>query len=202
MMDDRQRTNHQMNSFRRDIPSLKRQAERCKTEVASLKTEIQSLKSERDSLRIEVNYEHDQNTHLHEISLSDHPHDNGRLNRRIWVLEQENQAFKREMEVLKVSHKGELEREVGISNGLRDRIGTLDEKRGKLIRKLEEVEGREFGWKGELEALRTSSRIDIERLELELKAARAAPVTVMDEKRVESHPRTQALAIEDVVMNR
>lgn len=167
-----------MNSFKRDIPSLKRQSERFKTEVAALKTEIQSLKSERDSLRIEVNYEHDQNTHLHEVTLQADLGDQGRLNRRIWVLEHENGILKKEMEVSKSTHQEELTKELGVSNGLRDRIGTLDEKRGRALKKLEEFEGREIALKGEIEALRNSSRMDIERLERELKEARAASVIV------------------------
>jgi len=194
-----------MNSFKRDIPSLKRQSERFKTEIAALKTEIQSLKSERDTLRIEVNYEHDQNTHLHEVTLQSDLVDQGRANRRIWVLEQENTALKKELEVLRSSHQEELGREVGISNGLRDRIGTLDDKRGKALRKLEEVEGREMALKGEIEALRHSSRMDIERLEKELKEARAATIiNVMEgEKQVGSQSRVQLLsAVEQPVITR
>ena len=192
----------QMNSFRRDIPSLKRQAERFKTEVASLKTEILALKSERDSLRIEVNFEHAQNTHLHEISLIDQSNDQGRLNRRIWVLEQENQDLKRDMESSKVTRKEELEKEVGISNGLRDRIGTLDDKRGKALKRLEEAEGREMRLKGELEALRIRSRVDIERLEREVQEARLA-ATSIEERRVESQTPVQVMATEEqAVINR
>jgi predicted nucleic acid-binding Zn-ribbon protein len=91
------------------------------------------------------------------------------------------------------------------SNGLRDRIGTLDEKRGKVLRKLEEVEGREMALKGEIEALRHSSRMDIERLEKELKEARsAAVVTVVEtEKQVETQSRLQVLsAVEQPAITR
>jgi hypothetical protein len=145
-----------------------------------------------------VNYEHDQNIHLHEISLVDHvQNDQGRANRRIWVLEQENLALKNELELLRLSNKEDLERELGVSNGLRDRIGTLDEKRGKAIRKLEEVEGREIALMGELEALRSSSRMDIERLERELKEARAATPPPNVEKRVEIGQKAQVLLAEE-----
>jgi len=194
-----------MNSFRRDIPSLKRQSEKFKTEVAALKTEIQSLKSERDTLRIEVNYEHDQNTHLHEVTLQSDLVEQGRANRRIWVLEQENAVLKKELEVMRSTHQEELEKEVGISNGLRGRIGTLDEKRGKALRRLEEVEGREMALKGEVEALRVSSRMDIERLERDLEEARATAVTniVEGEKQAGSQNRSQVLsAVQQTVITR
>jgi len=186
-----------MNSFRRDIPSLKRQSERFKTEIAALKTEIQSLRSERDALRIEVNYEHDQNTYLHEVTLQSDLVEQGRANRRIWVLEQENAILKKDLEMLRSSHQEDLEKEVGISNGLRGRIGTLDEKRGKALRKLEELEGREMSLKGEIEALRISSRIDIERLERDLEEARATAVTNMveGEKQAGSQNRVQVLSV-------
>lgn len=194
-----------MNSFRRDIPSLKRQSEKFKTEVAALKTEIQSLKSERDTLRIEVNYEHDQNTHLHEVTLQSDLVEQGRANRRIWVLEQENAVLKKDLEVLRSTHQEDLEKELGISNGLRGRIGTLDEKRGKALRKLEEVEGREMALEGEIEALRVSSRMDIERLERDLEEARATAVVniVEGEKQGGSQNRVQVLsAAQQLVITR
>lgn len=176
-----------MNALKRDLPSLKRQCERFKTEKASLQTEIISLTSDRDALRIEMKAEYDKNLFLQEVTLSDENDldrlkegDPGKANRKIWALEQQIEQLKRDSEIQKLQHKDEMEKEVGVSNGLRDRIGTLDEKRRKVQVKLEEAEGRESGLKGELEALRASSRIDLERLGMEAKEARAALTSAVE----------------------
>lgn len=179
-----------MNALKRDLPSLKRQCERFKTEKASLQTEIISLTSDRDALRIEMKAEYDKNMFLQEITLSGENDldrlkegDPGKANRKIWALEQQIEQLGRDSEIQKLNHKEEMEKEVGVSNGLRDRIGTLDEKRRKVQVKLEEAEGRESGLKGELEALRASSRIDIERLGMEVKEARAALASAVEKER-------------------
>ena len=193
-----------MNALKRDLPSLKRQCERFKTEKASLQTEIISLTSDRDALRIEMKAEYDKNLFLQEVTLSGENDldrlkegDPGKANRKIWALEQQIEQLKRDSEIQKLQHKDEMEKEVGVSNGLRDRIGTLDEKRRKVQVKLEEAEGRESGLKGELEALRIRSRVDIERLEREVQEARLAVTTV------ESQSRVQVVAAEEqVVINR
>jgi len=176
-----------VNALKRDLPSLKRQCERFKTEKASLQTEIISLTSDRDALRIEMKAEYDKNLFLQEVTLSDENDldrlkegDPGKANRKIWALEQQIEQLKRDSEIQKLQHKDEMEKEVGVSNGLRDRIGTLDEKRRKVQVKLEEAEGRESGLKGELEALRASSRIDLERLGMEAKEARAALTSAVE----------------------
>ena len=179
-----------MNALKRDLPTLKRQCERFKTEKASLQTEIISLTSDRDALRIEMKAEYDKNLFLQEVTLSGENDldrlkegDPGKANRKIWALEQQIEQLKRDSEIQKLQHKDEMEKEVGVSNGLRDRIGTLDEKRRKVQVKLEEAEGRESGLKGELEALRASSRIDIERLGMEVKEARAALASAVEKER-------------------
>jgi chromosome segregation ATPase len=191
-----------VNRLHRELPSLKKQVERFKTERASLQTEVTSLRSERDSLRIEVDYEHDQNIYLQEITIStEHANeqgqggDAGRLNRRIWALEQKNEDMERELEAQKVKYEEDVEKERGVSGGLRDRIGTLEEKRKKVVSALEEVEGRETGLKGELEALRANSRADIARLERELEEARASTANTA-EKVASSMSRPQLLAAE------
>lgn len=188
-----------MNALKRDLPSLKRQCERFKTEKASLQTEIISLTSDRDALRIEMKAEYDKNMFLQEVTLSGENDldrlkegDPGRANRKIWALEQQIEQLKRDSEIQKLNHKEEMEKELGVSNGLRDRIGTLDEKRRKVQVKLEEAEGRESGLKGELEALRASSRIDIERLGMKVKEARAALASAVEkEKPAGSQTRVQ-----------
>jgi len=188
-----------VNALKRDLPSLKRQCERFKTEKASLQTEIISLTSDRDALRIEMKAEYDKNLFLQEVTLSGENDldrlkegDPGKANRRIWALEQQIEQLKRDSEIQKLNHKEEMEKEVGVSDGLRDRIGTLDEKRRKVQVKLEEAEGRESGLKGELEALRASSRIDIERLGIEVKEARAALASAVEkEKPAGSQTRVQ-----------
>jgi DNA repair exonuclease SbcCD ATPase subunit len=116
-------------------------------------------------------------------------------------LEQQNQELQRELEVQKLKFKEEIERELGISSGLRDRIGTLDEKRRKAVSGLEEAERRENGIKGELEALRNSTRIDIERLEREVTEARASlPTGDVDHmRRAVGQPRSQVLVAEDQI---
>jgi hypothetical protein len=88
-------------------------------------------------------------------------------------LEQKNQALLQDTEAREIRYGQELEKERGVSSGLRDRIGTLDEKRRKGARELEEGEGREKALRGELEALRASSTADIARLQAELEALRA-----------------------------
>jgi chromosome segregation ATPase len=117
------------------------------------------------------------------------------LNRRIWVLEQKNEDLERELEAQKVKYQEDVEKERGVSGGLRDRIGTLEEKRKKVVSALEEVEGRETGLKGELEALRASSRADIARLERELEEARASTANTAV-KAASSTLRPQLLAAE------
>lgn len=143
--------------------------------------------------------EYDKNLFLQEVTLSGENDldrlkegDPGKANRRIWALEQQIEQLRRDSEIQKLHHKDEMEKEVGVSNGLRDRIGTLDEKRRKVQVKLEEAEGRESGLKGELEALRASSRIDIERLGMEVKEAHAALASAVEkEKPAGSQTRVQ-----------
>jgi predicted RNase H-like nuclease (RuvC/YqgF family) len=155
--------------------------------------------------------EHDKNVFLHEIALSGENDlnrlkegDSGKANRKIWALEQQIEELKLDSEVQKLRYKEEMEKEVGVSNGLRDRIGTLDEKRRKVMVKLEEAEGRESGLKGELEALRASTRIDIERLGTEVKEAREALASAVEkDKHAGSQSRVQmVLADQQSTMTR
>jgi chromosome segregation ATPase len=169
------RADIQITGLKRDLPSLRRQCERFKTERASLQTEIASLRSERDTLRLEVSSSHDQTTYLNELSVSGELDGQGKLNRKIWALEQKNEALHREIEARGVKYEQELEKERNVGSGLRDRIGSLDEKRRKVQKGLEEAEGREKRLKGELEALTHISRADIARLQAELEIARGGP---------------------------
>lgn len=137
---------------------LKRQCERYKTERAALQTEISSLKCERDILRVEVTHEFDRNTHLKEEYFAAEFDAQGRANRRIWVLEQQNGEIKLEMEKQQKRHEGELEKERNVSSGLRDRIGSLDEKRKRAQDALEESRKRESRLQSDLEAMRAAQK--------------------------------------------
>ncbi|WWC94927.1 hypothetical protein V866_001779 [Kwoniella sp. B9012] len=56
----------------------------------------------------------------------------GKLNRRIWLLDEQLQSLKQEKVDIKRGFDDELERERAISSGLRDRISDLEVKRKKL----------------------------------------------------------------------
>lgn len=59
----------------------------------------------------------------------------GKLNRRLWLVEQKNTALEKQIGALKKEHEEELTAEMAVAAGLRDRIGVLDEK----VRKWQET---------------------------------------------------------------
>lgn len=139
---------------------MKRQCERFKSERAALQTEVASLKSERDVLRVEVTHEFDRSAHLKEEYLAAEFDAQGRANRRIWVLEQQNGEMKREMEDQKKRHEEETEKERNVSSGLRDRIGALDEKRKRVQDALDESKKREIRLQSDLDAMRLARQLE------------------------------------------
>ncbi|WVQ66943.1 uncharacterized protein L199_005134 [Kwoniella botswanensis] len=82
----------------------------------------------------------------------------GKLNRRIWLLDEQVQSLKQEKVDMKRECDDELERERAISSGLRDRISDLEVKRKKLKDDNQAYQTRE----GELET-------KVDNLELEIK---------------------------------
>ncbi|WWC72059.1 uncharacterized protein I206_106019 [Kwoniella pini CBS 10737] len=56
----------------------------------------------------------------------------GKLNRRIWLLEEQVKTMKSDKFTMKKEHDDDIERERAISSGLRDRISELEIKRKKL----------------------------------------------------------------------
>lgn len=152
----------QINQFKQELPSLKRQCERFKTERASLLTEVTSLRSERDTLRLEVSHEYDRNTHLKEEYLTNDLEGQGKANRRIWMLEQQNADLKRDMDLLQVQHIQDVEKERNVSSGLRNRIGTLDEKRRRAQEALVDAEKREEKLKLDVEHYKSSRAIALD----------------------------------------
>ncbi|OCF44665.1 hypothetical protein I317_01552 [Kwoniella heveanensis CBS 569] len=64
----------------------------------------------------------------------------GRLNRKIWVLEEQVKSLKGEKESTERAHQEAMEGEIAISAGLRDRIGDLEGKRRTLKLENESLE--------------------------------------------------------------
>ena len=105
-------------------------------------------------LRVEVTHEFDRSAHLKEEYLAAEFDAQGRANRRIWVLEQQLEEMKREMEDERKRHEEEIEKERNVSSGLRDRVGILDEKRKRVQNALDESKKREVRLQSDLDATR------------------------------------------------
>jgi len=91
----------------------------------------------------------------------------GKLNRRIWVLEQRNLDLARKPQEMKKAHMEALEAERAIASGLRDRIGKLEEKVRKGKQRVENAETAQHDTKQELETIRVKSDTDLGRLRSE-----------------------------------
>ncbi|WVR00144.1 hypothetical protein IAU59_007286 [Kwoniella sp. CBS 9459] len=66
----------------------------------------------------------------------------GRLNRKVWMLEEQVKSLKQENEHSERIHLQELEGEIAVSAGLRDRIGNLEGKRSALRLEKESLENK------------------------------------------------------------
>lgn len=106
----------------------------------------------------------------------------GKANRRIWLLEHQIDEMKREVE----DAKGEAEEEVwlerAISEGLRDRIGRLEEKVRSGRRDLDESLGREKSLREELNDVKIRGEEEEKRLKKEWRDMRDA----LDKERAEA----------------
>ena len=91
----------------------------------------------------------------------------GKLNRRIWLLEQRNLDLTKDMDELKKVHQGELQVEMATASGLRDRIGKLDERVRNGKQEVEDIESSRLGLKRELDSLRAHVEVDKKRLRTE-----------------------------------
>lgn len=113
-------------------------------------------------LRVEVINEVDRSTHLKEEFLATDIDAQGRANRRIWVLEQQDLELKQHMELQRKRYESDIEKERNVSNGLRDRIGTLDEKRRRLQDSLVGAKKREQRLQSDFDALQAARLVDLQ----------------------------------------
>lgn len=105
-------------------------------EKASLTKEIELFQAERDSLRIEYTREREQNRWWtqHDLSSSATPNGGsefdgqGKLNRKLWLVEQKNAELVKEITQMKRAHSDAIDVEMAVAAGLRDRIGVLEER--------------------------------------------------------------------------
>ena len=145
MADDFNRLKFQCDNLKLQRQTLSTECTTLQAERQTLNLELDKLQTERDSLRLELAKEHDQNTWWANKDMQASGSaaldfdGQGKLNRKIWVLETRNKELEKVIEEssdkrLKDSeeNKTRLEKAIAdermVSIGLRDRIGRLEQK--------------------------------------------------------------------------
>ena len=127
------------------------------TDRASLQTEIDQLRAERDSLRIEYRgaLDKDRWWSQYDQTASVEFDGQGKLKRRIWLLEQRDEKHLKEMTDVQKGHQEDLEVQMATAAGLRDRIGTLELKVRTAKKDITSADVRETELKRELESVKS-----------------------------------------------
>lgn len=153
--------NHQVGSLYNEFNDLIQQCQKLKTQrqtlsaecddqsalLSSLKSEIALLQTERDFLSTA----NERSWIQQEISRPSTPgiqsvpgfDTQGRLNRKIWMLEQQLKAEATRRDEERMAHMTAIEYEQSVAAGLRERVGKLDTKVKQAEGKVVEVEERE-----------------------------------------------------------
>ncbi|RXK36537.1 hypothetical protein M231_06196 [Tremella mesenterica] len=88
----------------------------------------------------------------------------GKLHRRIWLLESLNSRLTNDIETLKKSHEDDLNAERAVAAGLRDRIGRLEERVRSARKSMEEGRKREEELMRDMEGTEKFYQGEVERL--------------------------------------
>ncbi|WWC91750.1 uncharacterized protein L201_006697 [Kwoniella dendrophila CBS 6074] len=134
--------------------ALRKQKETLESDIKGKSNEIENLIMDRDSLRVEYNRAQSENTWWNNRALSSSTSTStsnnnlgvsssssslllegdvqGKLNRRIWLLEEKVKSLQDSKISMKNEYEDEIERERAISSGLRDRISDLESKRKQI----------------------------------------------------------------------
>ncbi|WWD03690.1 hypothetical protein V865_001746 [Kwoniella europaea PYCC6329] len=114
--------------------SLENDIDQRQAHITQLNKEIVNLRNERDTLPPNTDSWWNSRPLSASASMSSLSEGDvqGKLNRRIWLLDEQVQSLKQEKVDMKTEFDDELERERAISSGLRDRISDLEVKRKKL----------------------------------------------------------------------
>ena len=143
--------------------------ERRSTDRDDLLREIQDLRAELDGLRVgyrETSNE-DQGWRQHDQTNLMELDGQGKLNRRLWLVEQAHKNLELSLKDAKMRHVEELQTEISTAAGLRDRIGKLEEKVRRGRQETEEARASERSLKVEANSLRVHFALESERLRAE-----------------------------------
>lgn len=143
-------------------------AERAATR-AELQKSLDNLRAAIDTIRIEYRQALDANQWWQQYDqMSSMEFDGqGKLNRRLWLMEQRNAELVRQVGEQKTSHDEEMQVEMATASGLRDRIGKLEEKLRIGKQDIVDAQVRERDARSDLVASRSQHEAEVKHLRTE-----------------------------------
>jgi chromosome segregation ATPase len=191
MTNDFTRLKSQCDSLKTQRQTLSTECTGLQTDRQSLTQELEKLQAERDSLRMELAKEHDQNAwwaskDMQASGTASMEYDGqGKLKRRIWVLETRNKELEDLVEGLKSERLKSAEEsdiraekaiadERSVSAGLRERIGRMEEKVRLRDDSVQEVTACVDTLRKTLEAQRVASEQSVAEMQIERQDIREA----------------------------
>lgn len=122
--------NAQLQSFNDELLRLKTECDTLAAQHKDLSVQCEARQAEHDSLVAEIESTHREhldnfNCHLGPTSISGFD-SIGKLNRRVWTLEQKNASLEEELKDAAARRRTDVDAERAIAASLRDRIGVLE----------------------------------------------------------------------------